>query len=164
MAWSHTQVSPEPCSAWSNGATAVLSPPDGRREDGPLSGGTANRGLVIRVGDTVLRPTAPCWRATHALLAHLSAADFDGAPRVLAVGPCTEALTYIDGRAAVPPLAEETLTDAALVSVADLLRRPSTRRDTPGPARSRPSSGPAWSATTMYTRPTWCSATAALSG
>jgi len=78
---------------------------------------------VIRVGDTVLRPTAPCWRATHALLAHLSAVGFDGAPRVLAVGPCTETLTYIDGRAAVPPLAEETLTDTALVSVADLLRR-----------------------------------------
>ncbi len=78
---------------------------------------------MIRVGDTVLRPTAPCWRATHALLAHLSAVGFDGAPRVLAAGPCTETLTYIDGRAAVPPLAEETLTDTALVSVADLLRR-----------------------------------------
>ena len=77
----------------------------------------------IRVGDTVLRPTAPCWRATHALLAHLSAAGFDGAPRVLAVGPSTETLTYIDGQAAVPPLPEDTLTDAALVSVADLLRR-----------------------------------------
>ena len=73
MAWSRTQVSPEPCSAWPTSATAVLSPHDARREDGPLSGGTANRGLVIRVGDTVLRPTAPCWRATHALLAHLSA-------------------------------------------------------------------------------------------
>jgi hypothetical protein len=32
-------------------------------------------------------------------------------------------LTYIDGQAAVPPLPEDTLTDAALVSVADLLRR-----------------------------------------
>jgi Phosphotransferase enzyme family len=78
---------------------------------------------VIRVGDTVLRPTAPCWRATHALLAHLSAVGFDGAPRVLAAGPYTETLTYIDGQAAVPPLAPDTLTDTALVSVADLLRR-----------------------------------------
>ena len=89
----------------------------------PLSGGTANRGLVVRVGDTVLRPTAPCWRATHALLGHLSATGFDGAPRVLAVGPVTETLTYIEGRAAVPPLPADTLTDTALVSVADLLRR-----------------------------------------
>jgi Phosphotransferase enzyme family len=88
-----------------------------------LPGATANRGLVVRVGDTVLRPAAPCWRATHALLAHLSAAGFDGAPRVLAVSPSTEMLTYMDGQAAVPPLAEETLTDAALVSVAGLLRR-----------------------------------------
>jgi hypothetical protein len=88
-----------------------------------LSGGTANRGLVVRVGDTVLRPVAPCSRATHALLAHLAAAGFDGAPRVLAATPATETLTYMDGQAAVPPLAEETLTDAALVSVAGLLRR-----------------------------------------
>jgi hypothetical protein len=90
--------------------------------DGPLSGGTANRGLVIRVGDTVFRPLAPSWRATHALLAHLAAVGFDGAPKVLAVGPGTEMLTYIDGRAAVPPLSEDMLTDDALVSVAELLR------------------------------------------
>src|SRR6266568_2425271 len=127
MVWSRTQVSPEPCSVWPTSVMAGLSPEtlqaDGWRADGPLSGGTANRGLVIRVGDTVLRPTAPCWRATHALLDHLAAAGFDGAPRVLAAGPSTETLTYIDGHAAVPPLAEATLTDTALVSVADLLRR-----------------------------------------
>ncbi|MDX6342825.1 MAG: hypothetical protein QOH87_2963 [Trebonia sp.] len=89
----------------------------------PLCGGTANRGRVVRVGDTVVRPTAPCWPATHALLGHLAAAGFDGAPRVLAAGPATETLTYIAGRAAVPPLTDDALTDAALVSVADLLRR-----------------------------------------
>jgi len=89
----------------------------------PLPGGTANRGLVVRVGNTVRRPIAPCWPATHALLAHLSRVGFDGAPRVLAVGPTTETVTYIDGQAAVPPLAEDTLTHAALVSVAELLRR-----------------------------------------
>lgn len=88
-----------------------------------MPGGTANRGLVIRVGDTVLRPTAPCRRATHALLAHLSVVGFDGAPRVLAVSAATEMLTYIGGQAAVPPLPVDTLTDAALVSVAELLRR-----------------------------------------
>jgi len=93
--------------------------PDGQ----PLCGGTANRGRVVRVGSTVLRPAPPCWRATHALLDHLAAVGFDGAPRVLAAGSDTETLTYIEGRAAVPPLGAETLTDAALVSVADLLRR-----------------------------------------
>jgi aminoglycoside phosphotransferase (APT) family kinase protein len=88
-----------------------------------MPGGTANLGLVTRVGDTVLRPTAPCWPATHALLAHLRVVGFDGAPRVLAVSAATEMLTYIDGQAAVPPLPADTLTDAALVSVAELLRR-----------------------------------------
>jgi hypothetical protein len=71
----------------------------------------------------VLRPLAPCWRATHALLDHLSAAGFDGAPRLLAADSATETLTYVEGSAAVPPLPEDTLTDAALASVADLLRR-----------------------------------------
>ena len=71
----------------------------------------------------MLRPAAPCWPATHALLAHLSAAGFDGAPRVLAVSAGTEILSYISGQAAVPPLPADTLTDDALVSVAGLLHR-----------------------------------------
>ena len=125
MALSPTRVSREPCSAWATpGPPArglpVPQPPGGLS---PLVGGTANRGLVIRVGDTVVRPAAPCRRATHALLGHLAEVGFDGAPRVLAAGPFTETLTYIDGHAAVPPLAEDTLTDSALVSVADLVRR-----------------------------------------
>src|SRR5580704_13736576 len=114
MALSPTRVSREPCS---------LLTPGGAYSPHALIGGTGNRELVIRVGDTVLRPAAPCRRATHALLVHLAEVGFDGAPRVLAAGPYTETLTYIDGQAAVPPLAEDTLTEAALVSVADLLRR-----------------------------------------
>ena len=132
MVWSLTRVSPAPCSTRLTDGKAGASPQTlqtaGRRSDGslpggPLPGGTANRGLVIRVGDTVLRPIAPCWRATHALLAHLSAVGFDGAPRVLAVSAATEMLTYIGGQAAVLPLPGDMLTDAALVSVAELLRR-----------------------------------------
>jgi len=116
MGSSLTQVSPEPCSAWPTSAPSGLSPQ-------PLAGATANRGLVVRVGDTVRRPIAPCWPATHALLAHLSAVGFDGAPRFLAASSGTEILTYMHGQAAVPPLAGKVLADAALVSVADLLRR-----------------------------------------
>ena len=78
---------------------------------------------MVRVGDTVVRPVAPRWPATHALLRHLDDAGFDGAPRVLSAGPVTETLTYIAGRAAVPPFPDDVLTDEALVSVADLLRR-----------------------------------------
>jgi hypothetical protein len=88
-----------------------------------MPGGAANRGLVVRVGDAVVRPIAPCWQATHALLTHLSAAGFDGAPRVLFADGDTEVLTYVEGQAAVPPLPPDTLTDAALLSIADLLRR-----------------------------------------
>src|SRR5258707_14024637 len=126
MAWSPTRVSPAPCSALLTGRPADASPrtlrsggpspdgplPGGPLPGGPLPGGTANRGLVIRVGDTVLRPTAPCWHATHALLAHLAAAGFDGAPPVLAVSPAAEMLTYIDGQAAGPPLPADPPTDA----------------------------------------------------
>jgi len=144
MASSRTPVSPEACSpsrpagtttttalAAPTATTATLSAAVPRARDSaglplsglPLSGGTANRGRVVRVGDTVVRPTAPCWPATHALLRHLDAAGFSGAPRVLTAGPVTETLTYIAGRAAVPPLTEDVLTDEALVSVADLLHR-----------------------------------------
>ncbi len=78
------------------------------------------------------------------------AAGFDGAPRVLATGPASETLSYLEGRAAVPPLAAETLTDDALVSVADLLRRyhqaaasfDPARYDWPRPVPS--ATAPAW--------------------
>jgi hypothetical protein len=120
MALSPTQISPGACSA----SLADLPRPRSGQDGGlPLCGGTANRGRVVRVGDTVVRPTAPFRAATHALLAHLDAVGFDGAPRVLAAGPATETLTYIAGRAAVPPFPDDVLTDEALVSVADLLRR-----------------------------------------
>jgi hypothetical protein len=79
MAWSHTPASPALCSASKAGEPARAGL-ETLQEDGPLSGGTANRGLVICVGDTVQRPTASCWPATHALLAHLSAVGVDGAP------------------------------------------------------------------------------------
>jgi len=104
-------------------STEPLSSPPALPAIAPLPGATANRGLVIRVGDAVLRPAPPCWRATHALLAHLSAVGFDGAPRVLAVQAGIEVLTYIEGQAAVPPIPADLLTDSALVSVADLLHR-----------------------------------------
>lgn len=69
----------------------------GSLTDGPLAGGTANRGLVIRVGQTVRRPAAPYRAATHALLAHLAAVGFDGAPRLLGADASTDTLTYIAG-------------------------------------------------------------------
>ena len=67
------------------------------QRDGPMAGGTANRGLVQRVGGTVRRPLAPGGAATHALLGHLAAAGFHGAPRVISADASTETLSYIDG-------------------------------------------------------------------
>ena len=159
MASSRTQSSPGACSTLlTAGASPLTEVPrqggvpvsrGGLPADGglPLCGGTANRGRVVRVGDTVVRPTAPCWPATHALLRHLDSVGFDGAPRVLSAGPATETLTYIAGRAAVPPLPDDVLTDEALVSVADLLRRyhraaaSRARRCRSHHRRARPASG-----------------------
>ncbi|MDQ1626448.1 MAG: hypothetical protein QOI54_192 [Actinomycetota bacterium] len=89
----------------------------------PLLGGTANRGRVVRVGDTVRRPLRPASAATHALLRHLEAVGFDGAPRLLGVDDRgREVLSYVEGEAVVPPYPPWAMTDAALVSVAHLLR------------------------------------------
>jgi hypothetical protein len=127
MASLPTRLLPAPCSPGpaARPASASLQPPRARAQPSgsQLPGATANRGLVIHVGDTVHRPAARCWPATHALLTHLSAVGFDGAPRVIDVSGATEVLSYIDGQAAVPPLPPETLTDDALVSVAGLLHR-----------------------------------------
>ncbi len=89
----------------------------------PLLGGTANRGLVFRVGDTVRRPLRPTSAATHALLRHLADVGFDGAPRFLGIDERgREVLSYVPGEAVTPPYPPWALTDAALTSVAELLR------------------------------------------
>ena len=68
-----------------------------------------------------LRPTSP---ATKALLDHLERVGFDGAPRYLGVDDCgREVLSFIPGQAAIAPYPDWALTDDALVSVAQLLRR-----------------------------------------
>ncbi|WP_219413359.1 phosphotransferase [Pseudonocardia nigra] len=90
----------------------------------PLLGGTANRGRVHRVGDTVRRPLRPTSAATHALLLHLEDVGFDGAPRVLGVDDTgREVLSYVPGEAVTAPAPAWGLTDAALRSVGELLRR-----------------------------------------
>jgi Ser/Thr protein kinase RdoA (MazF antagonist) len=88
-----------------------------------LSGGTANRGRVVRVGDTVHRPRGSYTPAVHALLRHLDTAGFSAVPRVLDDDDRTEVLTYLPGTAATEPLADWALTSAAVVGVGRLLRR-----------------------------------------
>jgi hypothetical protein len=88
-----------------------------------LVGGTANRGRVVRIGDTVRRPLRPTSPATHALLRHLEEVGFTGAPRFLGVDDeGREVLSYVRGTAITPPYPAWALTADALRSVAHLLR------------------------------------------
>lgn len=95
----------------------------GNETEHTLIGGTANRGLVVRVGDTVRRPLRPASASTHALLVHLETVGFSGAPRLLGIdAQGREVLTFVEGEAVLPPYPLWGLTDESLVSVAHLLR------------------------------------------
>lgn len=68
----------------------------------PLSGGNMSS-RVVRVGDTVRRPAGPWTPAVHALLAHLHAVGFHGAPRPLGIDQRgREVLTFLPGTVAWP--------------------------------------------------------------
>lgn len=88
-----------------------------------LRGGLTNTGQVFRRGDTVRRPMRPTSDATKALLDHLESVDFPGAPRYLGTDDRhREVLTYVPGAAAIEPHPAWAFSDAALISVAQLLR------------------------------------------
>ncbi|RFS81049.1 aminoglycoside phosphotransferase family protein [Actinomadura spongiicola] len=80
----------------------------------------------VRVGDTVHRPANPWTRTVHAVLRHLEAAGFDGAPRVLGFDDQgREVLTFLRGdtigeRHPWPPWPH---SDTALRQVAAWMRR-----------------------------------------
>ncbi len=89
----------------------------------PLLGGTANRGLVVRVRNTVRRPLRVSSTATHAVLRYLEDVGFAGAPQFLDIDDQgREVLTYVPGETVTPPYPDWSMTDAALDSVALLLR------------------------------------------
>jgi hypothetical protein len=87
----------------------------------PLAGGNMSGG-VVRVGDTVRRPAGPWTPAVHALLAHLYAVGFRGAPRPLGLDERgREVLTYVPGTVPWPDL-RPVGSDQALRRVARLVR------------------------------------------
>ncbi len=89
-----------------------------------LAGGIGNAGAVVRVGDEVHRPAGPHHVAIHALLRHVRAAGFAGAPEVRALMPDGgERLTFVPGEVAIPPFPAWADDERLLTSAAALLRR-----------------------------------------
>lgn len=90
----------------------------------PLAGGFSNLGEVVRIGDTVRRPPRRSTLAVRALLLHLERIGFDGAPRYLDTDDQgREVLTFVDGDVPLPPYPAWSMTDDALDSVGELVRR-----------------------------------------
>ena len=87
----------------------------------PLPAAEGGPSLVVRHDNTILRPVQP-WTATiHALLRHLEAVGFTGAPRVVGDGydgRGNEVLTYIEGEVAHP----NSWSDDGIWQVGRLLR------------------------------------------
>ncbi|WP_342775845.1 aminoglycoside phosphotransferase family protein, partial [Nonomuraea mesophila] len=85
----------------------------------PLQGGDVTDG-VVRVGDTVRRPASTSTPSVHALLRHLEAVGFEGAPRVVGMDEFgREVLTYVPGSTG---LRRESVSDEALAGLAVLVR------------------------------------------
>ena len=88
-----------------------------------LPGG--NAGGAVRMGDTVRRPSGAWTPSVHALLAHLSACGFAGAPRLLGIDEAgREVLSLLPGHTVGTrmPWPQWVHTDSALVQVATWLR------------------------------------------
>lgn len=90
--------------------------------EAPLAGGDVTEG-VVRVGRTVRRPTGPHSPLVHAVLQHLEAVGFAGAPRFLGIDERgREVLTFVEGEVAGRPWPAWYAEDARAASVARLLR------------------------------------------
>ena len=88
-----------------------------------LEGGIANAGQVVRVGAHVLRPSSPHSGSIHAFLRAVRQAGFEGASSPVGIDEDgRERLVFIDGDVPVPPYPDWSQSDAALASIATLLR------------------------------------------
>src|SRR5215471_40565 len=88
-----------------------------------LEGGIANAGHVVRVGPHALRPSSPHSGSVHAFLQAVRQAGFLGVPTPVGIDENgRERLVFIDGEVPVPPYPDWSQTDAALASIARLLR------------------------------------------
>lgn len=89
----------------------------------PLLGGDVTEG-VVRIGNTVRRPTNAQSAAVHAYLVHLEHAGFGASPRFLGIDARgREVLTYIAGEMAGRPLHPWAIGENVLIKLAKLQRR-----------------------------------------
>ena len=89
----------------------------------PLSDGTPSVARSVLIDGRVHRSTGPWTPAVHALLLHLEAVGFEGAPRVIGFDDHgREVLTWIDGEAPRYPWPEWIQNDDAITSLGALLR------------------------------------------
>ena len=90
-------------------------------EEIPLTGGWVTEG-VVRVGDTVRRPSRPSSEYVHTVLEHLERCGFDAAPRFLGYDEDgREALTFLEGEV-LHDCHALVLTDKQLTVSAQLLK------------------------------------------
>ena len=79
-----------------------------------LHGGVANRGLVVRVGPHVLRPSNPHSRSIFAFLRDVRTAGFGGVPLPVGIdADGRERLEFIEGDAPAAPYPAWALADGA---------------------------------------------------
>ena len=89
-----------------------------------LHGGVANAGAVVRVGDDVLRPSNPNSESIHRYLTALRRVGFTGASEPVRIqSDGRERLRFIHGDVATPPYPSWARSNAALGSIARLIRR-----------------------------------------
>lgn len=92
-------------------------------DDELLHGGVANAGAVVRQGSHVLRPANPHSASIHRALSALRSTGFEGASNPVGIeAEGRERLEFIDGDVPLPPYPEWARSDAALASVAVLMR------------------------------------------
>ena len=87
-----------------------------------LAGGRENQ--IFRSGKTVRRPSGHWTPAVHALLKHVHARGFHGAPLPLGFDENgREIVTFLEGEVSNYPLSTAALSTTALTSAAKLLRQ-----------------------------------------
>ena len=89
----------------------------------PLFGGIANAGAVVRAGGHVLRPGSSHSASIHAWLRAVRGEGFGGVPLPIGIDDDgRERLEFIDGDVPTSPYPAWSQSDAALASIAELLR------------------------------------------